>query len=171
MFMKIVCEGCGTKISKNDQIRHDTVECNNPYSKCKFCKTVVHLGDLISHQQSCDMRSIVKVEYNDPDHGTGLLLQNQEQDEQIMQQFNQQIGRENNKPKRNAITSGTSVANYNKHREKPAGQKTVGKLIVNSQQNPLYGDQNLNTELVKRDSQQYLDIAESSMEHQEGSSL
>ena len=109
------------------------------------------------------MRSVVKLEYNDPDHGTGLLLQNQEQDEQIMQQFNQQIGRENVKTKRNAITSGTSVANY-KHREKPAASRTVGKLM-NSQQNPLYGDQYLNTELVKRDSQQYLDIAESSMEH------
>ena len=48
-YMKIVCEGCATKITKNDQIRHDAIECSNPHSKCKFCKTVYHLKDLIKH--------------------------------------------------------------------------------------------------------------------------
>ena len=66
--MKIVCEGCGVKISKSEQIRHDTMACENPQAKCKFCNDMCHLKDLNEHMRSCAQRAIVKMEYFPSNH-------------------------------------------------------------------------------------------------------
>jgi len=111
MFMKIVCEGCGQKISKNDQIRHDTIECSNPHAKCKFCKQITHIHELVKHQANCEKRAFVKLEYNDPDQGAGLLLQENPLNsiERLNQEFAHRLHKLQNRSKV-PITSGTSVA-------------------------------------------------------------
>ena len=60
-----MCEGCGAKITKSEQIRHDTVQCDNPIAKCKFCKKIFHLKELADHVRTCEQRNIVKMEYMD----------------------------------------------------------------------------------------------------------
>ena len=100
----------------------------------------------------------MKVEYNDPDGGAGLLLNNNEH-------MHQDRDRHNKKRPNNAMTSGTSVAGkYQKTRE----FVSKNKPMINSQTNPLMEkNQDLQTELIKRD-QEYLKINDTS---NEGSSL
>ena len=62
-FMTIVCEGCGTRIYKQDQIRHESIECANPIGKCAWCQRIFGMAELLTHRRECGQRSIVKVEY------------------------------------------------------------------------------------------------------------
>ena len=48
-FMNIVCEGCGIRIFKQDQIRHESIECSNPISKCGFCQRCFSIGEMLLH--------------------------------------------------------------------------------------------------------------------------
>ena len=43
-FMHVVCEGCGMRIVKQEQIKHEATECANPLGKCGFCKRVFPLN-------------------------------------------------------------------------------------------------------------------------------
>lgn len=63
-YIKIQCEGCGSKITKQEQIRHDAIECSNPSAKCKYCKKIFHLKQLVDHEKLCEQKSLVKLEYN-----------------------------------------------------------------------------------------------------------
>ncbi|CDW85664.1 traf-type zinc finger family protein [Stylonychia lemnae] len=63
-FIKIICEGCGARIMKQDQLKHETVECPNPQSKCRFCQKMMSLKEVISHQKDCNMRVQIKIEYD-----------------------------------------------------------------------------------------------------------
>ena len=36
-FMCVMCEGCGLRIYKQEQIRHEAMDCRNPLAKCHFC--------------------------------------------------------------------------------------------------------------------------------------
>lgn len=62
-FMCVVCEGCGLRIYKQEQIKHESVDCRNPLAKCHFCERIFSLREMNNHQRSCSKRSIVKVEY------------------------------------------------------------------------------------------------------------
>ena len=67
-FMCVICEGCGLKIHKQDQIKHESIDCTNPLAKCQFCSKIFGLGDMTAHLKSCSQRRIVKVEYSsDPE--------------------------------------------------------------------------------------------------------
>ena len=66
--MCIVCEGCGLRIYKQDQIRHESIECRNPLAKCHFCSNIFSLSEMSAHMRECSQRAVVKVEYvNDPE--------------------------------------------------------------------------------------------------------
>lgn len=65
-FMQVICEGCGIRIIKQQQIRHESVECDNPLGKCGFCKRVFSLQDMIAHMRDCNQRQVVKIEYGLP---------------------------------------------------------------------------------------------------------
>lgn len=62
-YIRIECEGCGQRISKHEQIRHDAVECSNPSAKCRYCKQIFHLKQLAEHDRLCSARGTVKLEY------------------------------------------------------------------------------------------------------------
>lgn len=62
-FMCVVCEGCSQRIYKQEQIKHESLECSNPLAKCHFCTRIFNLREMSTHMRSCSKRSIVKVEY------------------------------------------------------------------------------------------------------------
>ncbi len=62
-YMQVVCEGCGLRIIKQQYIKHESVECENPLGKCAFCKKVFALKDMNYHIRTCTERVRVKVEY------------------------------------------------------------------------------------------------------------
>lgn len=64
-FMQVICEGCGIRIVKQDQIRHETIECQNPLAKCPFCFLVHPLCNIGDHIKTCKSRAVFKVEYSD----------------------------------------------------------------------------------------------------------
>ncbi len=61
--MQVICEGCGIRIIKQQQIKHESVECDNPLGKCGFCKRVFSLIEMNNHMRTCSQRVSVKVEY------------------------------------------------------------------------------------------------------------
>lgn len=61
--MQVVCEGCGLRIKKQQQIKHESVECENPLGKCGFCKRVFSLVEMSNHMRTCSQRVVVKMEY------------------------------------------------------------------------------------------------------------
>lgn len=63
LYMQVICEGCGLRIIKQQQIKHESVECDNPLGKCGFCKRIFSLVDMGEHMRNCSSRVVVKVEY------------------------------------------------------------------------------------------------------------
>jgi len=112
MFMKVVCEGCGTKITKYDQIRHDAVDCPNPHAKCKYCKNVHHLKELIEHERTCEQRSIVKLEYqNNEDIQMDFDRLNQELEHHNKNKLKNQLLGKRDRKGNNVL--GSKTKNYN----------------------------------------------------------
>jgi hypothetical protein len=60
----VICEGCGVRIIKKEQIKHDSLECEKPLGRCGFCKQVFCLKEMSEHMRLCQLRNVVKVEYD-----------------------------------------------------------------------------------------------------------
>jgi hypothetical protein len=64
LYMQVVCEGCGIRIVKQQQIKHESIECEKPLGKCTFCKRVKPLKEMSEHMKTCQSRVLIKVEYD-----------------------------------------------------------------------------------------------------------
>lgn len=45
-FIRIICEGCGSRILKQEQIKHESLECKSPSTKCRFCSQIIKIRDI-----------------------------------------------------------------------------------------------------------------------------
>jgi uncharacterized Fe-S cluster-containing protein len=55
-FLQVVCEGCGTRIIKQEQIKHESLDCEKPLGKCSFCHEIYSLREMQNHIKSCSLR-------------------------------------------------------------------------------------------------------------------
>eukprot|EP00347_Sterkiella_histriomuscorum_P015132 403358202 len=62
-YIRVMCEGCGMRIFKQEQLKHESVDCENPLTKCRFCQQLIHLREILYHTKCCPQRAIVKLEY------------------------------------------------------------------------------------------------------------
>lgn len=173
-FIKIVCEGCGAKITKQEQIRHDAVDCSNPHAKCKYCKTVFHLKQLIEHERNCEMKSLVKLEYNQNEEAALNNLI----DEDLFEAHNGGSDPYHILPKKRKLYKNGQPINKQHGRTGgvPSVHNTKHKGTVLSSQiqnNPLKrfkSTKDANTELIKND-QDILDIMDCSDEDENSGGL
>ena len=83
LYLKIVCEGCGKKINKSDQIRHETLDCTNP----------VWLKDLQKNKRDGNQRDMVKMEYFDSQDFDDHILQDEPSFEEQLKKSSKTLGR------------------------------------------------------------------------------
>lgn len=44
-------------------MKHETVDCPNPHTKCKFCLVSIPMKEIIGHTKDCSKRVEIKIEY------------------------------------------------------------------------------------------------------------
>lgn len=98
VHMQVICEGCGLRITKQQQIKHESLECSNPLGKCGFCKRVFSLTEMALHMRSCSLRTTVKVEYGQETHSNLALIEDRELLPESLYNPKEQLQRKKAKP-------------------------------------------------------------------------